>query len=444
MKLQLSQPLTRVPGGSELLIHYKTKRKMDIKYHMPPSRDFLSILSGQNVADLPRLVPRICGTCSVSHRIAAVKAIEMVNDVTLPSLAELLRELAILGEVIRSHAYSVFFCTFPDLLSLSETISGHDLFGKSEIQRRLLSQGSSILIQSQEMVEKVAGCANLGTTIVPGGVLRNMTSEESRCIRESLHLGLSGIEWAKNLYKSLLSEVSDDIVFFEVESPSYISCFDTERNRFSSTATVSVINSDGVASSFPAWESFDNLTSRANSQSPTNSVYMLTENPDRPLLAGPSARLASLQNASGQSNRPTEGISNMFYAGLLRLDEMEFCTIRALSLLDGEWTPDGELLTPWEPREGVGSGCVESARGVLLYRVDVGMQGVVKDIDICTPTELNAGAMAEALKKVTTECSKLGWSKERTINYAKMVIRCFDPCVPCATHSKRKRHSSRT
>ncbi len=444
MKLQISQPLTRVPGGSELLIHYKTKRKMDIKYHMPPSRDFLSILSDQNVADLPRLVPRICGTCSVSHRIAAVKAIEMADDVTVPSLAELLRELAIMGELIRSHAYSVFFCTFPDLLSLSETISGHDLFGKSETQQRLLSQGSSLLMRSQEMVEKVTGCASLGTTIAPGGVLRNMTSEESHSIRESLHLGLSGIEWAKNLYKSLLSEVSDDIVFFELESPSYISCFDTERNRFSGTGTVSVISSDGDVGSFPASEYFDNLASRSNSQSPTGSVYELKENSDGPLLAGPSARLASLQYLSGQSNHSAKGISNIFYGGLLRLDEMEFCTIRALSLLDGEWTPDGDLLAPWEPREGVGSGCVESARGVLLYRVEIGMQGLVKDIDICTPTELNAGVMAEALKKVTTECNKLGWSKERTIDYAKMVVRCFDPCVPCATHSKRRRHSSRT
>ena len=443
MKLQLSQPLTRVPGGSELLIHFKTKRKMDIKYHMPRSRDFLPILSGQNVADLPRLVPRICGTCSVSHRIAAVKAIEMANDVTVPSLAELLRELAILGEVIRSHAYSVFFCTFPDLLSLSETIAGHDLFGKSETQQRLLSQGTSLLMQSQEMVEKVVGCANLGTTIAPGGVLRNMTPEESLSIRESLHLGLSGIQWAKNLYKSLLSEVSDDIVFFELESPSYISCFDTERNRFSGTGTVSVISSDGIARSFPSSECFDNLTFRSNSQSPTGSVYELKESPDGPLLAGPSARLASLQYLSGQPSRSAKGSSNIFYAGLLRLDEMEFCTIRALSLLDGEWAPDGELLTPWEPREGVGSSCVESARGVLLYRVEIGMQGQVKDIDICTPTELNAGAMAEALKKVTTECSKLGWSKERTINYAKMAVRCFDPCVSCATHTKRRRHSSR-
>jgi NAD-reducing hydrogenase large subunit len=389
------------------------------------------------------LVPRICGTCSVSHRVAAVKAIEMASDIAVPPLAEALRELALLGEVIRSHAYSVFFCTFPDLLSLSEAISRQDVFGKGKIQQRLLSQGSSLLMRSQDMIEKVVGCANLGTAIAPGGVLRNMASEASLSLRESLQLGLSGIRWAKNLYKSLLSEVSDDIVSFELESPSYVSCFDTENNRFSGTESISVINSDGLACSFPPLKYLDNLGILPNSQSPTNSVYVLKENPDNPLLAGPNARLASLQCLSGQSDHPPTSRPNMFYAGLLRLDEMEFCTIRALSLLDREWTPEGELLTPWESREGVGGCCVESARGALFYRVEVNAQGLVKDIDICTPTELNAGAMAQLLKKVTIECSRLGWSNERTISYAKMVVRCFDPCVYCATHSRRKRHSSK-
>jgi coenzyme F420-reducing hydrogenase alpha subunit len=443
MKIQLSQPLARVPGRSELLIHHGAKGKMDLKYHMPPSRDFFSILNGQNVADLPKLVPRICGTCSVSHRVAAVKAIEMAGDIVVPPQSEVLRELALLGEMIKSHAYSVFFCTFPDLLSLSESISRQDVFGKGKIQQRLLSQGSSILMSSQDMVENVVGCASLGTAIVPGGVLQNMTSEASLGMRESLQLGLSGIRWAKNLYKSLLSEVRDDIVSFELESPSYISCFDTENNRFSGTESISVINSDGLTCSFSPLKYLDNLKVVPNSQSPTNSVYVLRENPDNPLLTGPSARLALLQYISGQSDHPTTGRSNMCYAGLLRLDEMEFCTVRALSLIDREWVPEGDLLTPWEPREGVGAGCVESARGTLLYRVEINAQGLVKDIDICTPTELNTDAIARLLKKVTMECSRLGWSNERIINYAKMVVRCFDPCVYCSTYSRRRRQSSK-
>ncbi len=443
MKMQISHPLTRIPGKSELLIHYKTKGKMDLKYHIPPSRDLLSILCGQNVADLPKLAPRICGTCSVSHRVAAAKAIEMACDIAVPPLAETLRELAILGETVRSHAYSVFFCTFPDLLSLSETISRQDLFGKSEVQQRLLFQGSSLFMRAHEMVESVAGCATLGTAIAPGGILRNMTAEESVRMRESLHLGLAGIKWAKKMYRSQLNEVSDDIVSFKLESPSYVSCFDTATNRFSSAEGISVINSDRTARSFLPSRFLDNLEIRRNSQSPIKSIYVLKEDPDSLILAGPNARLASLQYISGQDDPPTGGNSNMFYAGLLRLDEMEFCTIRALSLLDSAWKPEGELWTPWESREGVGGGCVESARGTLLYRIEVSAQGLIKDIDICTPTELNAGAMTQLLEQVTTECGRLGWSNDRIIGYAKMAIRCFDPCVFCATHSVRKRNSSK-
>ncbi|MFX1558982.1 MAG: nickel-dependent hydrogenase large subunit [Promethearchaeota archaeon] len=443
MTVRLSQPLTRVLGTSELSFRYKTKGKMDMNYRMLNPRDFLSILHGQHITDLPKLVSRICGTCSVSHKIAATKAIELALDIEAPPLAKTLRELTLLGEILRSHTYSVFFSSFPDLLGLAETISRQDILGGSKVQNRLRSQGFSLLQKTNEMVETISGCQTLSPAIVPGGFLRNMTSEESKSLRQSLQLGLSGIRWAKELYRSLLGEVSDDVVSFELESPSYVSCFDTKKNRFSGSRNISIISSNGDNHTFPPLGYSDSLKIQHKSESPTSSVYILKEKPDSLLLAGPYARLAALKNISGQADSRHQGISNMIYAGLLRLDEMEFCTLRAHSLLENEWMPEGELVVPWDSREGVGGGCVESARGSLFYRMEINGNGLVKEIDICTPTELNAGSMVQLLMKVTKNCSKLGWSKDRIIGYAKMAIRSFDPCVFCATHSKMGHRSSK-
>ncbi|MFW9806986.1 MAG: nickel-dependent hydrogenase large subunit [Candidatus Thorarchaeota archaeon] len=441
MTVRLSHSLTRVLGTSELSIRYKTKEQIDVKYRMLNPRDFLSILRGQHITDLPKLVSRICGTCSVSHRIAAVKAIEMAVDIKAPPLARTLRELSILGEILRSHTYSVFFSSFPDLLGLAETISRQDVLGGSNVQQRLRSQGFSLLQHTNEMVETISGCQTLAPAIVPGGFLRNITSEESKRLQQSLQLGLSGIRWAKELYRSLLSEVSDDVVSFDLDSPAYVSCFDTEKNRFSGARKIAIILSHGDSYTFSASDFSDILGIKHKSESPTNSVYTLKEKPDSLLLTGPHARLAALDNQSDTRHR---GISNMFYAGLLRLDEMEFCTLRAHSLLENEWMPEGELMVPWDSREGVGGGCVESARGSLLYRLEIDAHSLVKEIDICTPTELNAEAITQLLMKVTEKCNQLGWSMDRITSYAKMAIRSFDPCVFCATHSKVDHRSSKT
>ncbi|MFW9966130.1 MAG: nickel-dependent hydrogenase large subunit [Candidatus Thorarchaeota archaeon] len=444
MKIQLSKPITRGGGPSELLIWHPGRNRLRLTYRMPMSRDFIQILRGKSIADLPKLVTRICGICPVSHRIAAVKAIEIASSISVPPLAETLRELAILGEIIRSHAYSVFFCTSPDLLSFTETLSRQDILGKGRIQQRLLSQGMNLYRSAQEMVDTIAGNANLAPAIVPGGFLRNITDEEQKEMRSSLQLGLAGIKWAKSFYKSTLNEIRDDILPFYLESPLFVSCFDTKGHRFSGTDEVSIISSDSNVSTFSSSVYPTHLKLRGKAEAPTRIIYSCKEEPSSPLLAGPHARLAAIQNLSGQKEDAARDGTNMFNAGLLRLDEMEFCTIRALHLLDNIWKPDEETIATWDPIDGIGGGCVESSRGTLLYRLEVSASGLVNEIDICTPTELNAAAMIHVLTKVTEECSRLGWSDDRIINYGMMTIRCFDPCVSCATHSQTNiRHSQK-
>ncbi|MFW9838635.1 MAG: nickel-dependent hydrogenase large subunit, partial [Candidatus Thorarchaeota archaeon] len=259
MTVKLSQLLTRVLGTSEMTFRYKTKGKMDLNFKMLNPRDFLSVLHGQHITDLPKLVSRICGTCSVSHKIAAIKAIEMALDIEAPPLAKTLRELTLVGEILRSHTYSVFFSSFPDLLGLAETISRQDVLGGGKIQNQLRSQGFSLLQKANEMVETISGCQTIAPAIVLGGFLRNITSEDSKNLRQSLQLGLSGIRWAKELYRSLLSEVSEDVVSFELESPSYVSCFDTKKNRFSGSGDISIISSNGNNHTFPPLGYSDSL-----------------------------------------------------------------------------------------------------------------------------------------------------------------------------------------
>ena len=62
--------------------------------------------------------------------------------------------------------------------------------------------------------------------------------------------------------------------------------------------------------------------------------------------------------------------------------------------------------------------------------------GKVSGIQIRVPTELNAKSLMVLVSQVVTKCLELGWQSDKVIEWAKIAVRCFDPCVSCATNTK--------
>ena len=435
-KLRLTSTMTRVEGYSELVIHRKEDQITSVSYKMPSTRDFQPVLIGQRIEDLPKIVARICGICPVAHRLAAVQAIEDILDITAPLQAQILREVALLGEVIRSHTYSVFFSTLPDLLSLADQLKRKDIIGLQETHPRLFSIGISTYKNAGTLIDVAAGDTNMAPTIVPGGVLRNMTEEKQSELMKNIHSMLSSIQWTKSRYRSLLSQVRGDIEVFSIPTPLFITAFDTQQNRFSGEDDVTLITPDGQQARFPSVQFPENLSERHDSDAPTRIIYSSKNNPKSHLLTGPHARIAALQVASAGSTRPDIGLPNMFQAGLLRLDEIEFCLTRIISLMENKWQEDGQLITSWDIKSGTAGSAVEAPRGTLLYRLSINGKGKVSGIQIRVPTELNVDAITFLVGQVIENCIELGWTAEKSIEWAKMGIRCFDPCVSCATNTE--------
>jgi coenzyme F420-reducing hydrogenase alpha subunit len=223
---------------------------------------------------------------------------------------------------------------------------------------------------------------------------------------------------------------------FTIPSPLYITSFDTQQNRFSGEDNVTLITPDGQCNSFPSVQFPENITERHDSNAPTRILYSSKNDPECHLLTGPHARIAALQVASAGSTRPEISLPNLFQAGLLRLDEIEFCLTRVISLLENKWRENDALLTSWEVKSGTAGSAVEAPRGTLLYRLSVDGRGKVSGIQIRVPTELNVDALTYLIGQVVNNCIKLGWNADKTVEWAKMAIRCFDPCVSCATNTQ--------
>ena len=435
MKIRLSLPMTRIEGESKLIVTRDKDRITNVVYNMPTARDFLNVLIGQHINDLPKIVPRICGICPVAHRIGAIKAIESTTDVSIPPMAELIRELALLGEIIRSHTYSVFFSTLADLMYLTNQISRQDIFGINRMQPRVLPIATKLYDCAEALITATAGNTNLAFNLIPGGVVQNISSTQQQDLIQQLSLTLSGVKWAKEYYNLLLNEIEEEIQHYALPHPLYISSFETKANRFSGINQVQFISDDGVQETISGDDFSEYLVEQDLVEAPTKVAYIKSNEESKNLLAGPYARLAVLQSKPTKSKKSSIGEPNLFQSGLLRIDEMEFALTNAMNLLETKWSKDEDLSIGVNPGTRVGASAVEAPRGILLYRVRTNGGNRIEDIDIRVPTELNARAIAVIVKNVMNACMNLGWPNEKILERAMMAVRCFDPCVSCAAHT---------
>jgi NAD-reducing hydrogenase large subunit len=332
-------------------------------------------------------------------------------------------------------------------MDLASPLSRKDILGIDRTQPKVLPTALKVYRCAEELVDAAAGNTNMAFNIVPGGVVQNITPDQQQELVQQLNGALPGIKWAKNLYSWLLGEVEGEVAPFTLSSPLFLSSFDTQTNRFYGTDEVELLTQDGTRLTFPCHDFPMHLAEQSEPAAATGVIYRSAGSTATPLLTGPHARLAALRAKEGNHERADGEAPNLFQAGLLRLDEMEFAITNAIHLLEREWEPVEKVCESWQPRTGIAGSAVEAPRGTLLYLLNMSVDGKVKGIQIRVPSEINAESLSFLVDKATTICSKIGRSAEQVVDRVKMVIRCFDPCVSCTTHSaavfRQSRQSSR-
>ncbi len=76
--------------------------------------------------------------------------------------------------------------------------------------------------------------------------------------------------------------------------------------------------------------------------------------------------------------------------------------------------------------------CTEAPRGILYHRFTVDEGGIVREAKIVPPTSQNQSRIEEDLRLFIPRLLRLS-NKEAALA-CERVIRCFDPCISCASH----------
>ena len=82
-----------------------------------------------------------------------------------------------------------------------------------------------------------------------------------------------------------------------------------------------------------------------------------------------------------------------------------------------------------------GIGCSEAPRGTLMHHYKVDDDGLVEWANLVIATGHNNMAMNRSVAQVAKQYVKADKLEEPMLNRVEAVIRSYDPCLSCSTHS---------
>src|SRR5262249_20046662 len=158
----------------------------------------------------------------------------------------------------------------------------------------------------------------------------------------------------------------------------------------------------------------------------------------RTYLTGPMARYslnsAFLPEAVAAAARAAglgATCANPFRSIVVRATELLYACDEAIRLING-YEPPSPPSIELTPRDAVGYGCTEAPRGLLYHRYRITGDGTVADAKIVPPTSQNQRAIEADLRDFAA--GRLGLPPDRLTAQCEQAVRCYDPCISCATH----------
>ena len=124
----------------------------------------------------------------------------------------------------------------------------------------------------------------------------------------------------------------------------------------------------------------------------------------------------------------------MFAAINARGIELIHAAAEAIAIIEA-YEPPADPFVSWEPRAGKASWATEAPRGVLFHRYDVDDEGRVVKARIVPPTSQNQAFMEDDMRDYVG--SVLDLPEPEAAARLEALIRCYDPCISCATHFLR-------
>jgi coenzyme F420-reducing hydrogenase alpha subunit len=402
--------LTRVEGHGSVELIREGNRIVDARLRLHESpRLFEALLVGRNCDELAEIACRICSICSTVHKVVALQAVEQALEIRISHQTGLLRELAVQGGQIESHALHIFCLALPDYLGAG------GFPGLATVAPRELQMGLRIKALGNLIQETVGGRAIHPFNLLIGGVGTVPTNEQLHRLADQL----ATIYEDTTATIALIAGLRESLQPIPALPACAVAGGPPLFGDHLETSTGSVISADSAVD----WlnEKIEAHTHAKVSRFDGSSIFMV----------GPLARLTLNMPPDGKIQFNTALLSSSLPA---RAVELQQAVRRAILLVDRllreELHPEQRAVVA--PHAGTGTALIEAPRGSLLHSYTLDEKGICRAVNIITPTAINQAAIEQSLKILVTTMD--GADYDQIKNAAECLIRCFDPCISCAVH----------
>lgn len=443
------EPVTRIEGHAKITVNLDDAGNVeDTRLHVMEFRGFEKFMQGRPVEEAPRIVPRICGICDVQHHLSAAKAADQCygfqdNDI-LPT-AYRMREIMNWGSYMHSHALHFYFLAAPDFIAGKDRKT-RNVFQIIKDAPELALQAIEIRKNALDIVKAIGGRPIHPTSSTPGGISTELDDETQKDLQQK---AAKNIELADATLQAAIPIFEENI-----DLVNSLGNVETYHTGLVNNGEWDVYNGDvrikdkegNIFREFESGAYLDTVAEHVKPYSWLKFPYIKDLGyPDGVYRVAPLSRINVIDKFPDVAVKANDYLKefrdNFGYAQqtLLfhwaRLMEMLASAESAASALEedlsGQKFPD-EI----ERQAGEGVGIVEAPRGTLIHHYKTDDQGLMTNVNIVVATIQNNPAMEMGIQKVATDYIKPGVEvDDKIFNLMEMVIRSYDPCLSCATHT---------
>jgi coenzyme F420-reducing hydrogenase alpha subunit len=429
------QKATRIEGNANVAIDVEDGRVKSARFLVYDFRGFEKFLQGHRLDQIPSLVSRICGLCSVAHQVAGCEAIEDALEIRVPASVRRLREIMVLAEWISSHSLSYFFLTLPDFMGAKG-----GFFELMSTQPEVAQEAYDIRKAGQRIIQLVGKRATHPVSLGIGGFLMAPSTAELESVRE-IAAELKNRTAKLIIQAEPFNNLKPEISFPLDQQLNFLTC-----DAWSEERKFQVFDRQGeLQASFRHDEFSDNVSEMRVEWSFAKFPYLTSFGfPRGILLVGPLARAFQAGGPlQDQELREFPLAQHLADPAARTLESFDFCRLleifwaakRILARL--EEVEHDELQKRAAPADyegsGQGIGVLEAPRGTLMHKFIVD-QGLLERAKLLVATQFNntyINLLIQDLAEKHLDGDKLSPQGERLIGRC---IRLFDPCLSCATH----------
>lgn len=443
-------PLTRIEGHAHITLQLNDDGEVDdATFHLTQFRGFEKFCEGRPFPEMPGLTARTCGICPVSHLLASSKACDQLLSVTIPPTAAKLRRIMNLAQIAQSHALSFFHLSSPDLLlGLDSDPAKRNLFGVLRENPQLARDGIRLRQIGQTIIEMLGGKKIHPGWMVPGGVNEPLTEEERQQMLEIVPEGLQIAERTYELFKNIVGKFDHEVEHFGNFPTLYLSLVTPEGGLEHSDGLIRIRDAHGkIVQDMVSTDDYEEIIGEA--VEPFSYMkfpyYKPMGYPDGIYRVGPLARLnncdfcgtplADAALAEFRALQEGAPVSSSFHYHYARLVEIIYALERIDQLLHDDEILSERVRARARGNRNEGIGIAEAPRGTLIHHYRIDDEGLMTWANLIIATGHNNLAMNQGVKQVAKAYVDGTKLKEGMLNRVEAIIRCYDPCLSCASHA---------